>query len=56
MFNFQIQKVESELQPLKESNRAVTSQKDSLLAEKTALKNEVGVHVVCISVYSSTLC
>lgn len=44
------------MQPLKEGNRALTSQKDALLAEKTALKNEVStaaqrVRASCVCPY-----
>ena len=35
--------LEGELHPLKEATRMLTAQKDSLLAEKAALKNEVGL-------------
>ena len=33
--------LEGEVQPLRETNRTLTAQKDALVAEKTALRNEV---------------
>jgi len=36
-----VQELEGEIQPLKESVKTLTVQKDALVAEKTALKNEV---------------
>ncbi|XP_031574542.1 nucleoprotein TPR-like isoform X2 [Actinia tenebrosa] len=36
-----LKKLESELQSLKENNRTLTAAKDSLLGEKSALKNEI---------------
>lgn len=39
----QIQQLEGEMRPLRDGLQSLTSQKDALLAEKTALKNEVWV-------------
>ena len=39
-----VQELEGEIQPLKESVKSLTVQKDALVAEKTALKNEVRMH------------
>ena len=36
-----VHKLEGEVQPLKENIKMVTVQKDALVAEKTALRNEV---------------
>lgn len=41
MFGSQIQQLEADMRPLKDSIQSLTTQKDALLAEKTALKNEV---------------
>ena len=38
---FQVKKLESETNPLKENITSLTSQKDVLVGEKTALKSEV---------------
>ena len=37
----QIQQLEGEMRPLKVDIQSLTTQKDAMLAEKTALKNEV---------------
>lgn len=39
----QVQQLEGEMKPLKDGLQSLTSQKDALLAEKTALKNEVSM-------------
>ena len=39
----QVQELEGDMKPLKDGLQSLTSQKDALLAEKTALKNEVCV-------------
>ena len=36
-----VRELEAEVQPLKENMKILTVQKDALVAEKTALKNEV---------------
>lgn len=37
----QVQELEGDMKPLRDGMQSLTSQKDALLAEKTALKNEV---------------
>lgn len=39
----QIKGLEGEMKPLKDGVQSLTSQKDALLAEKTALKNEASL-------------
>jgi len=39
----QVQELEGDMKPLRDGMQSLTSQKDALLAEKTALKNEVSV-------------
>lgn len=39
----QVQELEGDMKPLKDGLQSLTSQKDALLAEKTALKNEVNM-------------
>ena len=51
-----VHELEVEVQPLKENIKLLTVQKDALVAEKTALKNEVLKYLLCIivsSVYNS---
>ena len=42
-----VHKLEGEVQPLKENIKMLTVQKDALVAEKTALKNEVLKDLLC---------
>jgi len=44
-----VHELEGEVQPLKENMKMLTVQKDALVAEKTALKNEVCVYIPKIS-------
>jgi len=46
---FQFKKNETDLHTLRENNKSITALKDSLLGEKTALKNEVGIQTFRIS-------
>ena len=39
----QVQELEGDMKPLRDNLQSLTSQKDALLAEKTALKNEVSM-------------
>jgi len=39
----QVQELEGDMKPLRDGMQSLTSQKDALLAEKTALKNEVSM-------------
>jgi len=51
----QIQQLEADMRPLKDSIQSLTTQKDALLAEKTALKNEVPSKLSAIYVLSLTV-
>ena len=42
----QIKGLEGEMKPLKDGVQSLTSQKDALLAEKTALKNEAAMRMM----------
>ena len=43
-----VSELEGEVQPLKENIKMLTVQKDALVAEKTALRNEVLEYSLCI--------
>lgn len=50
-----VHELEVEVQPLKENIKLLTVQKDALVAEKTALKNEVLKYLLCNIVSSASI-